>query len=315
MPAQNLLNKADTYSLRGICMIMIITGHIYLSAIAPGGCGIRPTALNLLSFGNWGYWGTGIFFFLSGFGMFFSLQRHMPLKKDYLGKKLLKLIEPFLLMWAVNIVVFILFDPSQLTLHLLKEFLTLGIHPDIDAWFFKVILGLYLLIFFVFKMPLGNNLKVAIVFVCVIAYFIIMQRLHFGSWWTDSILNFPLGMLIALNFERIKKWPPFAILLPALAVFFGAHFFLPLRPIMGICFSLIAVSIIVYVPINHKILDFIGINSMFFYLLECPTMDYLAVFANSDFITYTFVTLLITMVLTYAYLKLKANIVNRENTR
>lgn len=60
-------------------MIMIIVHHTYLSAIDMPQCH-TDSWLRFLDIGwSWGYDGTGVFLFLSGFGMFFSLLRNRPI--------------------------------------------------------------------------------------------------------------------------------------------------------------------------------------------------------------------------------------------
>ena len=139
----NLLEKNDTYALRGVCMIMIIVHHTYLSAIDLPQCH-TDSWLRFLDIGwSWGYDGTGVFLFLSGFGMFFSLLRNRPICKTYIKNKVVKLFIPFLWLWAISLAVYILFDAKQLTPQLFTSFLSLDIPPDNEAWFYKVIIGLY----------------------------------------------------------------------------------------------------------------------------------------------------------------------------
>lgn len=60
----NWLERSRTYNLRGICMLMIMFHHI------------NNKLGHVFSFMNgWGYIATGIFLFLSGFGLFVSLKK------------------------------------------------------------------------------------------------------------------------------------------------------------------------------------------------------------------------------------------------
>lgn len=78
-----IFEKESTYSLRGICMLMIIASHI------PYTMNNFTTSiiLHYLLFDHWGAFGTALFFLLSGYGMFLSLERTKEINSDYLINK------------------------------------------------------------------------------------------------------------------------------------------------------------------------------------------------------------------------------------
>lgn len=171
MKVHGLLEKNDSYALRGVCMIMIIVHHTYLSAIEMPGCHTDSWLAGVGTGWLWGYGGTGVFLFLSGFGMFFSLRRNMLSVRAYIRSKFIRLFIPYLWLWAVSLIIYILYDSSQLTPRLFTSFLSLDIPPANEAWFYKVIIGLYALsivIFKVFRNPRACVLAVASV--CVAYY-------------------------------------------------------------------------------------------------------------------------------------------------
>ena len=115
MKVHGLLEKNDSYTLRGVCMIMIIVHHTYLSAIAMPGCHTDSWLADVGTGWLWGYGGTGVFLFLSGFGMFFSLRRNRLSGRAYIRSKFIRLFIPYLWLWAVSLIIYILYDSSQLT--------------------------------------------------------------------------------------------------------------------------------------------------------------------------------------------------------
>lgn len=89
--SMSLFDKENMYNLRGICMMMIIVHHIIWMQMVNNGFDPVPQ-LTYIYLNPWGYLGTGVFFLLSGYGMFFSLQRNMPLTMKYLWDKIWKLL-------------------------------------------------------------------------------------------------------------------------------------------------------------------------------------------------------------------------------
>lgn len=198
MKVHGLLEKNDSYALRGVCMIMIIVHHTYLSAIDMPGCHTDSWLAGVGTGWLWGYGGTGVFLFLSGFGMFFSLRRNRLSGRAYIRSKFIRLFIPYLWLWAVSLIIYILYDSSQLTPRLLTSFLSLDIPPANEAWFYKVIIGLYVLSIIIFKaFSNPRTCVLAVASVCVAYYCLANYVLEMDPWWFITVLNFPSGMLTA----------------------------------------------------------------------------------------------------------------------
>lgn len=228
MKVHGLLEKNDSYALRGVCMIMIIVHHTYLSAIDMPGCHTDSWLAGVGTGWLWGYGGTGVFLFLSGFGMFFSLRRNRLSGRAYIRSKFIRLFIPYLWLWAVSLIIYILYDSSQLTPRLLTSFLSLDIPPANEAWFYKVIIGLYVLsivIFKVFRNPRACVLAVSSV--CVAYYCLANYVLGMNPWWFITVLNFPSGMLTALFYDKLRHIQPVYVILPGTLLFALLQYFQP----------------------------------------------------------------------------------------
>ena len=104
---EQLFQKESTYSLRGICMLLIVLHHIYqYTASRYGVTYPMPLAIILQSLG---YLATGVFFLLSGYGLTFSMKRSEPISLSYSVKQLLKIYKPFLFIWIISVGVDLLF--------------------------------------------------------------------------------------------------------------------------------------------------------------------------------------------------------------
>ena len=277
MKVHGLLEKNDSYALRGVCMIMIIVHHTYLSAIDMPGCHTDSWLAGVGTGWLWGYGGTGVFLFLSGFGMFFSLRRNRLSGRAYIRSKFIRLFIPYLWLWAVSLIIYMLYDSSLLTPRLLTSFLSLDIPPANEAWFYKVIIGLYALsivIFKVFRNPRACVLAVASV--CVAYYCLANYVLEMNPWWFITVLNFPSGMLTALFYDKLRHIQPVYVILPGTLLFALLQYFHPNPTISSLLFSTVMINAVRYVNISNRILGYIGTNSLLFYFLEEPAIDYLA---------------------------------------
>lgn len=300
MKVHGLLEKNDSYALRGVCMIMIIVHHTYLSAIDMPGCHTDSWLADVGTGWLWGYGGTGVFLFLSGFGMFFSLRRNRLSGRAYIRSKFIRLFIPYLWLWAVSLIIYILYDSSQLTPRLLTSFLSLDIPPANEAWFYKVIIGLYVLSIIIFKaFSNPRTCVLAVASVCVAYYCLANYVLGMNPWWFITVLNFPSGMLTALFYDRLRHIQPVYVILPGTLLFALLQYFHPNPTISSLLFSTVMINTVRYVNISNRMLGYIGTNSLLFYFLEEPAIDYLARPAAFSFYSYSIAAVLATLLLVF----------------
>lgn len=300
MKVHGLLEKNDSYALRGVCMIMIIVHHTYLSAIDMPGCHTDSWLADVGTGWLWGYGGTGVFLFLSGFGMFFSLRRNRLSGRAYIRSKFIRLFIPYLWLWAVSLIIYILYDSSQLTPRLLTSFLSLDIPPANEAWFYKVIIGLYVLSIIIFKaFSNPRTCVLAVASVCVAYYCLANYVLGMNPWWFITVLNFPSGMLTALFYDKLRHIQPVYVILPGTLLFALLQYFHPNPTISSLLFSTVMINTVRYVNISNRMLGYIGTNSLLFYFLEEPAIDYLARPAAFSFYSYSIAAVLATLLLVF----------------
>ena len=191
-----------------------------------------------------------------------------------------------------------------MTPQLFMSFLSLDIPPDNEAWFYKVIIGLYalsMIVFTTFKSP--RACVAAVTAVCVVYYCAADFILGAGPWWFITVLNFPFGMIVAANYERLKAVRPIFIILPCAVLFALLQYFHPNPTLSSLLFTVIAINIIRYVNINNRLLRYIGTNSILFYFLEEPAINYLSRFADFNFYTYSIAAIAVTLLLVFLCLK------------
>lgn len=260
-------NKEDAYSLRGIAMLMIVIHHIWMDIVLSDG--EINEVLTSYVFIPWGYLGTGVFFLLSGYGMFFSLTSQRKLKFQYLKVRLWKLIKPFILCYIVTVCFICSFRHDLLTFNLIIDFITLTI-PSTVTWFLKVIFITYIISYYVFCCNIKTPYKVYLILILTIFY-VGIARLYLPQYWYSSILNFPVGMILALLNKYIND-KGYLYLLASFSITtmcvtcLGISVTLP----MSLLFSLTLVVISRWINIQNHILRFIGKESLSFYLFQMP---------------------------------------------
>lgn len=300
---REFLDRDDTYSLRGLCMLMIIIGHTYNGYPVASPDHDFPSWLRLLHLDYWGSMGVAVFLFLSGYGMYFSLQKH-TIDRHYVVAKARRLLEPFVIYWAVELLTLLLLDRTALTPHIVEEICTFSIHPDFENWFFKVIAGLYVTVIVLFRLPIGNGWRVGVLAIFCGAYILAMQAAGSGYWWYNTILCFPLGMLVAHRRAWFASRKGVSVIVPALFAAAAAFLLTRNSNLFHLPMVLAVAYLLRYVDLRHGLLKYIGVNSFIFYFLENPVMDKIAMPFYHDFLNYCTMTLILTFALSWLCIRL-----------
>lgn len=293
--------KDVTYSLRGVCMLMIIMCHTYIHKK-----GItHPHNLTILQIHNWGMWASALFLYLSGYGMFFSINKQGIINREYILKKFKKLIQPFIYVWVVYLFSFILFDNERLKFSLFLDFFTFAV-PNAETWFYREIVSLYFISFIIFGFIKGN-LKIPLIWgICIVFCLYCSLFTHLGRWWFNATLCFPLGMTTAWQLEKINKVNPCIILSISGIALFVFTFIYRLDILSCIFFSISALFLFSIANIHFSALTFVGVNSLLYYLLETPTKRYFSnMLETQNYYLYVLYTLIGITLLTHLYLTIQ----------
>ena len=296
---RTLLDKRDTYCLKGIAMLMIIIGHTFNGYPVESSNVYYPQWLNGLHIEHWGGMGVAIFFLLSGYGLFTSLSRRKGIDKRYVAQKGRRLFVPYILYWIVEVIVLLFFSREELSTHLFTEMATFESHPDLENWFFKVIVFVYIIMLLLFRWHLRNSVRVTVISFLSVLYLITMKALGYGEWWWNTILCFPLGVFIAYKYDTFAKLPARWMLLSIgllLVVCYYFHVNTIVFYLLCCMFSIYALRLI---NIQNCILYYIGFNSLIFYFIECPVMDNIMMFSYSCFPEYCALSVVGTFAISY----------------
>lgn len=252
-----LLGKQDSYVLKGVCMLLIILHHLD-NALPAWDSHIPLNSIN-------GLLGTGVFLFLSGYGLSASNKDSGRRTVQYYWTKVVQMFLPYLFYWVVAIVCFALFAPERITGDWLLRILCLKMAQG-ESWFFETILLLYAITFVVFAQTKSMHRRLCTISLLCIVLFAYRYLMGFEEWWWNTLLCFPLGILVFTFypfFSRHSCWAwPIAIACLGVALKLQSH------TLSAISFSFVCIYSLCFVRINCKPLLLIGKYSLAFYFLQ-----------------------------------------------
>lgn len=285
-------------------MLMIIISHTFNGYPTNDPSFYYPLWLNTLHIDLWGGMGVGIFLFMSGFGLFTSLdKKESTINSDYILQKFKRLFEPYFIYWMVEIITLALFKREELNLHIITEIITFSIHPDVENWFFKVIVVTHFIMLALFKCRLNSTTRVILLFTFSFAYLFAMKHLGFGQWWYNTILAFPVGALVAHRYNWFDRQSPKLMSAIALGLMFAIYYVHMNTIVFHLAFVLFCIYAAKFISISNRLLYFIGFNSFIFYFIECPVMNTMMMFAYPNYLIYTFLSVLGTLILSAICIK------------
>lgn len=252
-----LFDKQDTYSLRGICMLLIIMHHVYHYLANDYGVAWNNSLFSYC-INCAGYWSTGCFFLLSGYGLNCSL-KSKELNFQYAKSHLLNLILPYLYAYVINIL------------------LTGNLSMFSQGWFYKTILAIYVISFATYHFIQNQKARLTIISALIITYIVYANAcLGLMHYYTNSIICFPIGILCSMSFPTMqKKYLPLILLCVGFILFVGLEKlgFNYADYILAILFSFICIYLTSIVNVTCGLLDYIGKKSIMFYVLQIALLE------------------------------------------
>ena len=293
---KGLISKSSSIMAKSFAMIIIILAHCGSNLIE-----ITPP--------HWvehcGYWGTGVFFCLSGYGLTLSMNRS-ELNTAYLFRHLKKLFIPWFIYWMFMSLAILIVVPQKITSDFLTDFLQLG-GPGTDLWFFRVIVILYIAYYILSKYIQHYNMQILTV---VVLIYVIIAMFTLGYYWWNSIFCFPLGVLMAKYQGCFLKNYKIILALSVLCCFlcyrYGTRYYHMasiqggmIEIISSISFSIATILMFSYIMKSEiQFVNYIGRESIYFYLLEFIPMFFFPLH-KSNLLIYTLETILCTYFLVW----------------
>lgn len=290
------LARPFTTLLRGVCMLGIIVSHA-LSEYVELLVRYRLTmALDA------GYFATGIFFCLSGYGITRSMQQH-GVNGAFVWRHIRKLLLAYGVFWLFYVLLAVIFGRELPLVEWVWRFLTLRF-PLADAWFFRTIVLLYLCYFALMRLTSKPTLWLSGL---LVAYVAVLVVCGVSTWWWNTVLCFALGAIIAHRPIPSKPWPWYYLLV--LAVLWGMCYkVFPIVEVSKVVAPLLLCVLVVGVSqrwVGRKlpVLSFMGTHSIYCYFMAAIPEDFIAA-RHLSAVLYVGSVLAITLALSYLAHKL-----------
>lgn len=290
------------YIIRGIAMLMIIFIHSINEYSE-----YNSTWCRILMIPEYGCMGCSIFFFMSGYGLFSSFAKK-TINFSYLISHLHKLLLPFIATFFITYLVVELLPSSitQITTNDITAIFKLSMPCGIDMWFFKIILANYCVTILLFLYKPYTTQVIEIITILHVSFIIICYLTHRPLYWYCSNLAFPLGAMVSSikrsQFQKVMM-PASILSIILFCIYYLSNVFgfnkvpITITGNLALCILLLSCISIFSLHIKVPWLEYIGKNSLYYYLfnvfvmLSIPSqsMSYLTYFTANVLITTMFV--------------------------
>lgn len=202
-----LCPKSYTNTLKGIAITGIFFSHVAVKLLVSGTLPFVHYWIVILT--SLGALGVGIFFFLSGYGVFLVVSRIRGGIKDKLfwfAQHIARLLISFVICYAVVVIFLSIYTGDSLPYNkIFSDIITLNM-IDPPTWYIKVQFVLYILALLSFIISKGNE-KIAfiLIFVMILTFSIVLYVSGFSDFWWQNNCCFAIGCLCALKKKSIEE--------------------------------------------------------------------------------------------------------------
>ena len=309
------LSNKSTKSLKGLLALLIIFHHISQKI---------TTGENFSNFEYMGRYIVALFFFLSGYGLYFQYRNNATYMENFLKKRLVRIFIPFF----VFIVIYVIYRATLGEVVNVDFFLSFWKdHSNIiyNGWFINSIIVLYVIFYVSFVNKDSKISEYKLVFLTLVYIFWKAYQDH-GDWEYVSIMAFLLGVFWMKNrvsIDKLLEKNYFIFLVSFSILMYVFHYYEDIMKNIGITNKYVyygivgnlctMVFIVYFILLSNKLnfsnkyLDFLGDISFEIYMIHGLVMHYLGKFFVSSGVNdvlYTIVVLFVSIVSAYYIKKL-----------
>lgn len=309
------LSNKSTKSLKGLLALLIIFHHISQKI---------TTGENFSNFEYMGRYIVALFFFLSGYGLYFQYRNNATYMENFLKKRLVRIFIPFF----VFIVIYVIYRATLGEVVNVDFFLSFWKdHSNIiyNGWFINSIIVLYVIFYVSFVNKDSKISEYKLVFLTLVYIFWKAYQDH-GDWEYVSIMAFLLGVFWMKNrvsIDKLLEKNYFIFLVSFSILMYVFHYYEDIMKNIGITNKYVyygivgnlctMVFIVYFILLSNKLnfsnkyLDFLGDISFEIYMIHGLVMHYLGKFFVSSGVNdvlYTIVVLFVSIVFAYYIKKL-----------
>ena len=188
----DVLDKYNSNKIKGLLALLIIIHHLSIY--------IKETIL-LKVFTIVGVIAVSAFFFYSGYGLMISYLKKENYLKDFLNKRIMKIVIPYIIAIIFTILTYLL--TGQLTPRKIFNSLVEGEPVVRFSWYVSAIIILYVVFYLSAKFLKRKKMINIAVFGGTILYCIVVNNiLGFNNWWVNSCFAFFIGIYWASYKEK-----------------------------------------------------------------------------------------------------------------
>ena len=258
------ITPKDSDILKGIAAWMVIFAH-YTTYLTQEGIQLGV----LIPFKRLGPLGVGIFFFVSGYGLYMS--NNKTLKLDFLKKRIVNVYLPFVVFQLLS---YYVLNKSYKGIDFVLYLLGI-IEPK---WFVTIIMIFY----FIYWLTWNSKIKKKIEFIFVFSIIMssVLYCMGMGEYWYATNVLFPFGLLFAKYQDEIlqklnKSWVLnllfFTISFVASIIFYVCvnHEICVLgKTFASVFLVMIVVMLLMIFDINSFIMQWFGKMSLYLYMVH-----------------------------------------------
>lgn len=261
-------DSKEVYSLkqnlpiRGILALLVIMNHVFEEAYMLGNIAVS------------------LFFCFSGYGVLKGYKNKNDYFKGYIWKKFKNILLPFFICNCLYIIWNIAFLKKEYTfLQIAFSFFNASIMSV--AWYIIVAMILYMCFYTIYKfLKVNDNIKFYMFAFLEIILLVVLYLCGLGSWWYCSIFAFLFGMAMIEKPKYLSilynNWINiFMIIIFIVSYMYANYFnlkdgivFLIIKFLQSILVCAIYYNFSKKYIIKNKILDLIGKNSLFLYMIH-----------------------------------------------
>ena len=307
------LSNKSTKSLKGLLALLIIFHHISQKI---------TTGENFSNFEYMGRYIVALFFFLSGYGLYFQYSNNPTYMENFLKKRLVRIFIPFF----VFIVIYVIYRATlgeDINVAFFLSFWKDHSNIIYNGWFINSIIVLYVIFYVSLVRKDSKIAEYKLVFLTLVYIFWKAYQNH-GDWEYVSIMAFLLGVFWTKNrvsIDKLLEKNYFIFLASFSILMYVFHYYEVIMKIIGITNKYVYYGIVgnlctmvfvVYfllltnkLNFSNKYLDFLGDISFEIYMIHGLVMHYLGkFFVSSDVndVLYTIMVLFVSIVSAY-YIK------------
>ena len=309
------LSNKSTKSLKGLLALFIIFHHVSQKI---------TTGENFSNFEYMGRYIVALFFFLSGYGLYFQYSNNATYMENFLRKRLTRIFIPFF----VFVVIYVIYRATLGEVVNVDFFLSFWRdHNNIiyNGWFINSIIVLYVIFYVSFKKKDSKIAIFKLVFFTLVYIFWKAYQNH-GDWEYVSIMAFLLGVFWMKDRSIIDKFieKNYFVLLVSFSILMYVFrryevimknigitnkyvYYVIVGNLYTMIFVVYFLLLINKLNFSNKYLNFLGDISFEIYMIHGLVMHYLGKFFVSSAVNdviYTIVVLLVSIVFAYCIKKL-----------